>query len=409
MLRQFRLPYSLLYLVLLLASGWLLMLWSMLTVSAAPVATNRYVAPTGVDSGACTSMAAPCATIQYALDQTGDGDVIVIAAGVYTENLHIAKSITLEGADAATTIVDGSAQPKRVIGMNYNPPLAVTIRTLSLRNGKGGVLGSSGSLWVESSRIYDNDATGEFYDEGGGVYSFGAATISNTAIYSNIAQYGGGVYARADITITASAIYSNVAEESGGGVSIGGANDGTRVLLSNITISGNRAFSAAGVEVGSAGTELTLRHATITYNQSATTASNAPGGLIVALGVDARIANTIIALNTGSSQCNSGVNITSLGGNLGADNSCGLTNAADQLISDPLLGALQDNGGTTWTHALAAISPAVDAGVTDHCLPVDQRGFSRPQGAACDSGAYEADDSELLPTQRRLYLPAVLR
>lgn len=408
MLQHFRLHYALLHLVLLLLIGWLIMFWSTLVVSATPAATSRHVAPTGVDSGACTNSAAPCATIQYALDQAGEGDVIVIAAGVYVENLNIARSVTLHGEDAATTIVDGSAQPKRVIAMGYNPPIAVTIRNLSLRNGKGGVLGSSGSLWVESSRIYDNDATGEFYDEGGGVFTFGPTTILNTAIYSNVGQYGGGVYARADITITASAIYSNVAEQSGGGVGVSIYDGENRAHLFNTTISGNRAFSAAGVHIGSAGTELTLRHATIVYNQSAT-ASNAPGGLSVALGVDARIANTILAANAGSSQCNSGVNITSLGGNLGADHSCGLTNAADQRITDPLLAPLQDNGGPTWTHTLAAGSPALDAGVAAHCLSTDQRGRPRPHGAACDSGAHEVDGTEPPVTGSGLYLPIVLR
>ncbi|HHY54614.1 MAG TPA: hypothetical protein GYA08_04180 [Chloroflexi bacterium] len=400
--------HRLVYLPLFTLVGVLLALWGALAVAASPAATNRHVAPTGVDSGACTNSAAPCATIQYALDQAGDGDVILIAAGVYTENLHIATSITLHGEDAATTIVDGSAQPKRVIAMNYSPPLVVTIRNLSIRNGKGGVIASSGSLWVESSRIYANDATGEFYDEGGGVFTFGSATISNTAVYSNVGQYGGGVYARADITITASAIYSNVAEYSGGGVDVSIGDGENRALLSNSTVSGNRAFSAAGVNVGSAGTQLTLRHMTIAYNQCAI-GSNTPAGLSVALGVSTAIANTIIAVNSGSSQCNSGVNITSLGGNLSNDNSCGLTNAADQLITDPLLNSLQGNGGPTWTHALAANSSALDAGVADHCLLTDQRGHSRPSGAACDSGAYEADGAEPPANSAGLYLPLVLR
>ena len=394
------------FLSLCLFGGLLLALWSVLVVSASPAATNRYVAPTGVDSGVCNNNLAPCATIQYALNQAADGDTIVIAAGVYTENLQIARSVTLQGADAATTIVDGSAHPKRVIAMSYSPPLTVTIHSLGIRNGKGGILSSSGPLWIESSRIYDNDATGEFYDEGGGVYTFGATTINNTAIYSNTGQYGGGVYARRGGAIIASTIYSNVAEQSGGGVYMSTEDSEDRAFVSNTTISGNRAFSAAGVDVASAGTEFTLRHATIAYNQSNATASNAPGGLIIALGVDARIANSIITANTGSSQCNSGVNVTSLGGNLSADNSCGLTHATDQVIGDPLLSPLQDNGGPTWTHALAAGSPALDAGVIIHCLSTDQRGVSRPQGAACDSGAYE---DEPAPAQQKLYLPAVLR
>ena len=58
---------------------------------------------------------------------------------------------------------------------------------------------------------------------------------------------------------------------------------------------------------------------------------------------------------------------------------------------DPNLGPLADNGGPTRTHALLAGSPAV-AGVPasgSGCLARDQRGVARPQGDACDIGAYE--------------------
>jgi CSLREA domain-containing protein len=59
--------------------------------------------------------------------------------------------------------------------------------------------------------------------------------------------------------------------------------------------------------------------------------------------------------------------------------------------ADPGLGLLADHGGPTPTYALSPGSPAVDhvpsAGAG--CTPTDQRGVTRPQGAACDAGAYE--------------------
>jgi hypothetical protein len=65
---------------------------------------------------------------------------------------------------------------------------------------------------------------------------------------------------------------------------------------------------------------------------------------------------------------------------------------------DPRLGPLQNNGGSTHTHALLSGSPAIDAGAPAGCvddldLPLtnDQRGFKRPvpAGGSCDIGAYE--------------------
>jgi hypothetical protein len=61
--------------------------------------------------------------------------------------------------------------------------------------------------------------------------------------------------------------------------------------------------------------------------------------------------------------------------------------AADAPI-DPRLGPLQDNGGPTPTHALLPGSPAIDT--SSACPATDQRGVTRPQGAGCDIGAFEA-------------------
>ena len=55
-----------------------------------------------------------------------------------------------------------------------------------------------------------------------------------------------------------------------------------------------------------------------------------------------------------------------------------------------ILKPLADNGGPTKTHALPAGSPALNASPANSgCKPTDQRGVTRPQGAACDIGAFE--------------------
>jgi hypothetical protein len=64
-------------------------------------------------------------------------------------------------------------------------------------------------------------------------------------------------------------------------------------------------------------------------------------------------------------------------------------NTTDLIGVDPLLGPLQDNGGPTWTHALLAGSPAIDAGDPAGAPSEDQRGVPRPQGPGVDIGAFE--------------------
>src|SRR5947209_958568 len=54
---------------------------------------------------------------------------------------------------------------------------------------------------------------------------------------------------------------------------------------------------------------------------------------------------------------------------------------------DPKLGALGDYGGPTQTMALHAASAALNQGAA--CPSTDQRGVVRPQGGACDIGAFE--------------------
>jgi uncharacterized repeat protein (TIGR01451 family) len=75
---------------------------------------------------------------------------------------------------------------------------------------------------------------------------------------------------------------------------------------------------------------------------------------------------------------------------LDSDSTCNLGATGDLPGEDPLLEALADNGGETWTHALGAGSPAIDAIPREICSEdEDQRGVSRPQGLGCDVGAYE--------------------
>jgi len=60
-----------------------------------------------------------------------------------------------------------------------------------------------------------------------------------------------------------------------------------------------------------------------------------------------------------------------------------------------MLGPLADNGGPARTHALVEGSSAIDAGSPDCPPPVtDQRGVARPQGVACDIGAFEFEGDD---------------
>jgi uncharacterized repeat protein (TIGR01451 family) len=62
--------------------------------------------------------------------------------------------------------------------------------------------------------------------------------------------------------------------------------------------------------------------------------------------------------------------------------------------TNPLLEPLASNGGATPNHALKPGSPALE-GVAACGANEDQRGVSRPQGQACDIGAFEMNATNL--------------
>jgi predicted outer membrane repeat protein len=160
----------------------------------------------------------------------------------------------------------------------------------------------------------------------------------------------------------------------------------------NTTISGNTANRGGGIEVMGpiAGNAATLRNVTLSNNTAPASGSNAGGGNIAVVGnANLTLQNTIVA-NPGGGSANCVTQST--GGTLvdGGNNIQypGATCLAITTV-DPKLSALADNGGWTQTHAIAADSPARNAGALPACPAFDQRGVIRPQGVPCDIGAFE--------------------
>jgi hypothetical protein len=100
--------------------------------------------------------------------------------------------------------------------------------------------------------------------------------------------------------------------------------------------------------------------------------------------------------DTTNSFLSGGFNVIGSGNAIGDDDPNTDDNAFDQTgdntgVSDPGLDPLDSYGGPTQTHRLQSDSPALDAAT--RCPPpaTDQRGVERPQGPACDIGAYEVE------------------
>lgn len=263
--------------------------------------------------------------------------------------------------------------------------------------GHGGAIANTAQLVLVDVNFSGNQARfsgGALYSSG---YGNGAGSVValRAAFAGNAARDGGAVYlegSSARLAGTQVLFRQNSANQyfSGGALSAG---FGTSVELVDATFAQNSAGSASAVQADGI---VTMSFVTIAEN---TTVSGSGAALQVgATGPlqQLTLRNTLLSGNAGGiGNCQFGVGgVVDAVANLSSDATC--TGFGLQSV-DARLGAFEDHGGSAATYALLPGSPAVDAvtACTDtHDEPVnfDQRGMPRPQGAACDIGAFELQD-----------------
>ena len=89
-------------------------------VQATTLATTRYVAQSGIDTGNCSSSASPCKTIQYAVNQAISSDTILVAEAIY----HVNQSV-----DPCSLLVNNS------IGKDGRAVVCIVDKTLNILGG----------------------------------------------------------------------------------------------------------------------------------------------------------------------------------------------------------------------------------------------------------------------------------
>lgn len=293
---------------------------------------------------------------------------------------------------------------------------------LACASANGGGLSFSGSqLAITASRIADNGVAATGRASGGGVYNYnrGSAQVRESTISGNTASSttqqarGGGLFTYANnVTVSHSTISGNTASTGGGIFS-----DYNQLSVINCTLSGNTAVNGGGLFLGNSGyytrtSPMLVRNTTITANSS-TGPGTSVGGVVDThtTGGPSRFESTILAGNQALSPGNADLR-ASAGSIVGSANLIGA--AADvglpagTLTGDPLLGVLQDNGGSTFTHAVLPGSPAIDTGGNPANLDFDQRGsgFPRVFGSAADIGAFELQQLASVPTVAKAFAPA---
>jgi len=291
-----------------------------------------YIAQSGIAAltpGDGTSCAAPDyvedpagddhASISSALAPASNGDTIYLCAGTYDIGTSIdlaGETITLQGAAAATTILDGGGATRILTSSG-----AITVSDLTFQNGwnflgVGGAIFAAAIVTVSNSTYTNNTAL-----YGGAIYA-GTATVSNSTFTGNTASFsdGGAIYATT-ATVTDSSFTDNTAYSGGGAIHAnstvtvsdstfanndaryGGAIYANTVTVTSSTLTGNAANFDDGGAIYSSST------ATVTDSNFTGNAAYTSGGAIRAYGTatvsdstfannDARYGGAIIADST---------------------------------------------------------------------------------------------------------------
>lgn len=333
--------------------------------SAAPAASPIYVRKNGDDANCdgTVNVAYPgggpglqCAvkTIQKGISLVDPGGTVIVAGGVYGENVDIPKNLTLQGAGAGSTIIGAGGSGR---GVDVDSALDVTISGVTVRNGSA----------LQGAGIY--------------VTGSGAFTLTNSTVSNNTCSSGGdgaGLYLGSGTTafISGCSFVNNTGSDEGGAIYTW---DSTLTIVGS-TFTGNEATYSGGA-IRSAGSTLTVIESTLSSNAVGATGSSGQGGGIHHNYGTLVIRKTTIANNTATSQggglynggtarivrsaitANSGDNTTTcLGG--GVYNSYGSTlTIKDSVVRDNWVsGTSSSQGGGIWSAGATTLNRVTVSG-----------------------------------------------
>jgi parallel beta-helix repeat protein len=131
------------------------------SVFAADINVNTWtVDGTLPDNSLCVATIFQCKDIQSAINVAASGDIINVAAGIYSENINVGKSLTLKGASSSTVTVNALDSSNSVFTVTAN---SVNISGFTISGASGG--GQAGiflGAGVANCNISNNILIGNF-------------------------------------------------------------------------------------------------------------------------------------------------------------------------------------------------------------------------------------------------------
>ena len=330
-------------------------------------------------------------------DSALSGGTIAIDESL-NRDLTISDSVTINGLGQDNLTLDG--------GFVFDLPESDVQLTISGLNLVGSAVDSFGDLNIINTTISQSVSVGSSSSDNSSIISRGSLNLSGSNVIDSSGGDNLGILIESG---TAEISNSTIANHEGvlGGSGLLILTDET-VNVTNSTIANNNNRFVGGV-ANAGGGEVNITNSTITNNNGGL----GSGGIQNSSGT-VTVTSTIVAGNSGGigigdvardGEYISGGNnligngddalgfVDGVNGDIVGTNGDDINNPEDGLI-DPLLGELQNNGGSTLTFALLDDSPAIDAGSNPNDLATDQRGegFDRTVGDATDIGAFEVQD-----------------
>src|SRR4051794_32875475 len=357
------------------------------TLGAAPAARAADFTVTTLNDGAGSCAKTDCTTIRAALVAAGQtaetDDTVTVPPGMTTlsSDLVPPSGVAIIGASARTTIIQGDGKARI---FTIGGERTVTFQNLTMANGTA-TGGQGGNLLVGASAL---------------------VSLSHVRVTGGASAQGAGIAATAPriLLIVDSLIDHNIATQAptgaggdGGGLFFQGTSAARQLTMNDTTVAFNTARNGGGIDlVTNAQTTATMTRLTVARNTSTVSRG---GGIHLDSSGTISSTNSIFANNTGNvglaaplaGSANCTVTFGDGGGNLESQSDCGFKLATDRQNVDPgLSAALFDAGGQTDLFTVPSNSVAL--GLAGSCTGTDQRDMPRPQGAACDAGAYEYVD-----------------
>ena len=186
-----------------------------------------YISKSGSDETGDGSEGSPFETIQKGIDESDDGDIILVTVGTYQENINfngkniVVGSLTLTTGDTSyisQTVIDGGNSGSVVTIANGEDSTTVLFG-FTITNGSGTELysnysGGGGVYCVDSNPtlshlvIIQNQCVAGDGAEGGGIYCVNSEMKINKSIISNnYASYGPGLISMNNSTVKISDCY----------------------------------------------------------------------------------------------------------------------------------------------------------------------------------------------------------